>query len=221
MEVIPGIHWIEGINCNVYAIDGPEVAFIDTGMKGNAKKMLGYLTETMGRKPSDVKYIFLTHCHLDHIGSAAELRAATGAKLLAHVDDAEYISRKRIPPVPKGGMGLLFRLLGPLIRVKPFEIDGTLRDGDVVSGLKVVHVPGHTPGSIALYDARRKVLFAGDTLRYACGKVGGPPERFTLDAVQAHKSIERLKALDFDVLLGGHGEPLVGGAAKKVRELKL
>ena len=103
--------------------------------------------------------------------------------------------------------------------VPAFAVDGLLKEGDEVSGLTVIHVPGHTPGSIALYDRARKVMFSGDTLRFVGGKLEGPSEKFSADLAQARKSVEKLKPLDFDILLGGHGEPLKGGASAKVRML--
>ena len=104
------------------------------------------------------------------------------------------------------------------MKVQPFQIDLVLNDGDKIAGLAVIHVPGHTPGSIALYDPKRKVLFTGDTLRYRDGKVEGPPKKFTMDPERVQQSIEKLKSLDFDIMLGGHGEPLKHDASAKVRE---
>ena len=95
MEIIPGIHWIEGINGNCYLIDGSELTLIDTGLPRKAKKILGYITGGLGRKPGDLKTIILTHCDNDHIGNAFELRNKTGAKIAAHSLDAEYIAGRK------------------------------------------------------------------------------------------------------------------------------
>lgn len=82
----------------------------------------------------------------------------------------------------------------------------------------VVHTPGHTPGSISLYDPVRRLLFAGDAVRFVNGKINGPPERFTLDMQQAIQSIQKISQLDFDVMLSGHGEPLKPDASERVKE---
>jgi len=79
-------------------------------------------------------------------------------------------------------------------------------------------MPGHTEGSIALYDSKRKVLFIGDTLGCRDGTVQGPSKSVTMDMKQAYRSIEKLKGLDFTVLLSGHGEPLRSHASAKVTE---
>ncbi len=71
MEIVPGIHWIEGINGNCYLLVGTSLTLIDTGLPHKAKKILSYITETLQRSPSELKTIILTHFHPDHIGNAA------------------------------------------------------------------------------------------------------------------------------------------------------
>jgi glyoxylase-like metal-dependent hydrolase (beta-lactamase superfamily II) len=88
------------------------------------------------------------------------------------------------------------------------EPDLRLKEGDKVGRLTVLHTPGHTPGSISLYDKEYRALLVGDTVISRNGKLQGPPSQFTLDMGQAKASIERLSKLDFGVLLSGHGEPL-------------
>jgi glyoxylase-like metal-dependent hydrolase (beta-lactamase superfamily II) len=94
-----------------------------------------------------------------------------------------------------------------------------LQENDKVGRLTVIHTPGHTPGSISLYDPEKKVLFAGDTIRFVNGKLSGPQERFTLDMQQALQSVKKISRLDFDLILSGHGDPLKPNASEKVKEL--
>jgi len=218
MEIIPGIHWIEGITGHCYVVVNQELTLIDTGMPHKTKKILRYITDELQRTPSDLKTIILTHCDIDHIGNALELRNLTGAKIAAHPQDAEVIAGKKIRMTPKGGMRILFKLLGSLMRVKPFQVDILINDNDNLSGFSIFHMPGHTKGSIALYDAKRKVLFIGDTLGFRNGAVQGPSQSVTMDMKQAYRSIEKLKNLDFTVMLSGHGEPLRSNASTKVTE---
>jgi hydroxyacylglutathione hydrolase len=220
MEIIPGIHWIEGMNCNCYLIvEDEQLVLIDTGLPRKAKKIMAYITDNLHRKPKDLKLIILTHSHWDHTGSAQDLRKVTGTKIAAHKIEAEYISGRKHAPRPTGAIGLVFKLLSPFVKVRPFEVDTVLSDGDTIAGLRIIHVPGHTRGSIALYDPARKVLFPGDMLRYRKGTVEGPPEHFSYNMKQVRRSTEKLRSLDFDTMLGGHGGPLKKGAAKKVRKL--
>jgi glyoxylase-like metal-dependent hydrolase (beta-lactamase superfamily II) len=218
MEVTPGIHWIEGINGNCYLLVDESLTLIDTGLPRKAKKILRYITNTLHRSPSELTTIILTHFHPDHIGNAAQLRMITGAKLAAHSIDAIYIEGKRQRPVPKGAVGWILNALSPLMAVPSFTIDISLKDQDTIAGLLVIDSPGHTPGSISLYDVKRKALFTGDTLRYLNGAIEGPSERFSLDIVTARLSIQKFKDLEFNVMLGGHGDPLIQNATLKVRE---
>jgi hydroxyacylglutathione hydrolase len=222
MEIISGIHWITGINCNCYlVISDKQLYLIDTGMPRNTKKIMAYISDTLHRRPTDLKMIILTHSHADHTGNAQEIKRITGAKIASLREEADYIAgRKRLPP-PTGFLGVVFKLLYPFIKVKPFKVDTLLDDGDTVAGLRVLHTPGHTPGSIALYDPARKVLFSGDMLTYRKGTVKGPPDKFIWDLELTRRSIEMLKSLDFDVLMGGHGEILRKNASKKVRKVKI
>lgn len=218
MEIVPGVHWIKGITSQCYIVVDKELTLIDTGMPHKTKKLLRYITDDLQRTPSDLKTILLTHCDIDHVGNACQLRNITGAKIAAHQQDAEIIAGKKIRKTPKGGMSTLFKLLGSFLRMKPFHVDLLINDGDNLSGFTVLHMPGHTMGSIALYDSKRKVLFIGDTLRCKHGIILGPSKNVTMDIKQAYRSIEKLKNLDFTVMLSGHGEPLRKNASALVTE---
>jgi hydroxyacylglutathione hydrolase len=218
MEIVPGIHMIQGITAHCYLVDNTELILIDTGMPKKTKKILRYITDTLERTPSDLKTILLTHCDIDHIGNALELRNITGAKIAAHPQDAQVIAGKKMRMIPKGGMRILFKLLESFLQVKPFEVDSMINEGDTISGLTVLHMPGHTQGSIALYDSKRKVLFIGDMLGFRDGVVQGPSKSVTMDMEQAYQSIEKLHNLDFTIMLSGHGAPLRSDASAKVRE---
>jgi glyoxylase-like metal-dependent hydrolase (beta-lactamase superfamily II) len=222
LEVTKGIHYVDGSNANSYFIEeaGGSLTLVDTGIQPDGKKILGYLTAKMMRKPSDVKTIVLTHCHVDHVRGAATLKAATGAKVAIHEADADFVSGKTKYPSPGGMTGLLFALMSPFFRSPPVEPDIRLKENDSIGRFVVLHTPGHTPGSISLYDRAGKVLFVGDAVRYIKGKLQGPPPQFTPDMGQAKVSIERLSQLDFNVVLSGHGEPLKSNdAAQMLKEL--
>ena len=96
MEILPGIHQIDKVNCNCYFVkENDGWVLIDTGMPGNAKKILAYLSGTLHAQPSGIKTIIITHCHIDHIGSLSEMKKATGAKVAAHEADADFIAGKK------------------------------------------------------------------------------------------------------------------------------
>jgi glyoxylase-like metal-dependent hydrolase (beta-lactamase superfamily II) len=218
MEIVPGIHVIEGISAHCYLVDGPELTLIDTGMPRKTQKILRYITGTLQRTPTDLKTILLTHCDIDHIGNARELRSITGASIAAHPQDADIIAGKKTRQTPQRVMSILFKLLGLFLQVKSFPVDEIINNGDTIAGLTVLHLPGHTPGSIALYDPKRKVLFIGDTLGCKDGIVQSPPKSVTWEMEKVYQSIEKLQTLDFTVMLSGHGEPLTSDASVKVRQ---
>ncbi len=209
MEIVESVHQVEGVNGNVYLlIDGGGLTLVDTGFPNSTKDILGYIHK-INQQPSNISRILLTHCHVDHVGSAQELKQLTKAKVGVHQEDADFVAGLKTLPRPKGASNTSF------IPVQP---DIVLKENDKVSNLTVVHTPGHTPGSIALYDPMRKILFVGDTLRFIKGEIIGPSEQFTSDMHQAMRSIEKISRLDFDVMLSGHGDPLKTNASDKVKE---
>jgi glyoxylase-like metal-dependent hydrolase (beta-lactamase superfamily II) len=218
MEIVPGVHVIEGISAHCYLIDGPELTLIDTGMPRKTKKILRYITDILHKTPTNLKTILLTHCDIDHIGNALELHMITGATIAAHPLDADIIAGKKTRQTPQKTMSILFKLLGLFLQVKKFPVDKIIDEDDTIAGLTVLHMPGHTPGSIALYDPKRKVLFIGDTLGCKDGVVQGPPKSVTWDMRQVYRSIATLRTLDFTVMLSGHGEPLTSDASAKVKQ---
>jgi len=218
VEISNGIHLVDGTNANVYiVVNDNNLTIIDTGMPGQLGKILDYIKH-LGKKPSDVTKIILTHCHVDHIGNAFELKKLTNAKLYVHEKDAPYVSGKEKMPSPKGLAGAAFKVASPFFKVKYVEPDILLKENDVVDGFVVIHNPGHTPGSISLYSVDKKILFVGDELRYMDGKIQGPPEQFTPDMDLAIKMMEKLTKIDYDIMLSGHGEPLKPKASIKVKD---
>jgi hydroxyacylglutathione hydrolase len=218
LEIRKGVQLVDGSNANAYFVEDSDgsLILIDAGIQPNGKKILDYLATKMSRKPSDVKTLVLTHCHPDHIRGAAAIKRTTGSKVEVHELDADYVSGKSKYPSPGGAVGVMFSILSPFFRVSPVEPDVRLKDGDAAGRLTVIHSPGHTPGSISLYDKDRKILFVGDTARFLKGKLEGPPPQFTPDMAGAKRSMEKLSKLDFDVLLSGHGEPLDSKDAPKM-----
>lgn len=220
MEMIKGIHRIDEASANmahsnVYLVTNErELTVIDTGTPGNAKKIVDYIRK-MGFQPSNISTIILTHYHMDHAGSAKELKDITNAKVAVHEDDADYVSGKKDLPKPKS---ILVRTVSSFVKPAPVQVDIPLKDNSQIGRLTVIHTPGHTVGSIALLDKENKVLFVGDTLRFDGTKVTGPPESFTWDMAKAKESIGKISLLDFNVMLSGHGEPLASNATEAVKK---
>ncbi|WP_407286146.1 MBL fold metallo-hydrolase [Streptomyces sp. BP-8] len=211
---------------HVYAIALPDdgYALVDTGLPGSAPAILDALARIGGR-PERLRQIVLTHSHLDHMGSAADLVAATGARVLAGALDAPYIRGTAPEPVPaftatertlyEGIMADLAAAGVPPLR--PTAVDVELHDGDTLDGwpepVRVLHVPGHTPGAIALHLPGSRLLFPGDVI--GTGPDGGHavlgPGNVEREAAIA--AFRRLAALDdVDTVCVAHGEPIRTGA---------
>jgi hydroxyacylglutathione hydrolase len=220
MEVIPGIHRIDGVRgANAYlVIDEDEMLVVDTGMPGNAKRIAAYV-EGLGKNLSDIKFIILTHADIDHVGSAAELKRLTGARLAIHIGDAQILRGKESLKTFKGPVRFIAKPAMRLIPFRPAEPDIILSGDSEIEGFRIVHVPGHTNGSICVYKPG-KVIFVGDALRSdSSGNPKPPSGMASLDKAKARASLMTISALDFDTLLPGHGAPVVGDASQKVRNM--
>jgi glyoxylase-like metal-dependent hydrolase (beta-lactamase superfamily II) len=220
MEIISGIHRIKGIRgANCYLIiTGAKMLVIDTGMPGNGNKIINYI-KGLGKNPADINFVILTHADIDHIGSAAEMKKMVGVKLAIHAEDAPILSGKSGFKTVRGPLGVLFKLMTPLMRFRAVEPDIILGDDFEIDGFKVIYTPGHTKGSISLY-LPGKAIFVGDALRSdSSGNPRPPSKSLSTDMSQAKASLIAISELEFDILLPGHGAPVIGKASSKLKEL--
>ena len=140
-------------NCYiVFDNDSKEVIVIDPG--GEPERIAEELT-IIGA--DQIKYIFLTHCHADHIGGVQKLKELKGGKVLVSVDDSEGLYNKDINMCDYIGL-----------EMPPLDADALLKDGDVINvgklDFKVIATPGHTKGGLSLYCEKKQMVFTGDTL---------------------------------------------------------
>lgn len=105
------------------------------------------------------------------------------------------------------------------MKFRPVKPDLLLKEGDKIGSFQVIHTPGHTAGHICLYQPGR-LIFAGDALRSdKKGNLRAMSKQMTLDIEEAWKSVRKIAGLEFNILLPGHGAPVIYGASQKVRQL--
>ncbi|MFZ0803247.1 MAG: MBL fold metallo-hydrolase [Terriglobales bacterium] len=144
-----------------------------------------------------VKQIVITHAHIDHVGGAMKLRAATGAPILLNQNDQALLKMLDMQAAWCG-----MQSPGKVEIDQSIGAADTVKAGSLVAD--VIHTPGHTEGSVCLYFAREKKLIAGDTL--FAGSIG----RTDLPGGSMEKIIsslhEKVLALpDETVVVPGHG----------------
>jgi glyoxylase-like metal-dependent hydrolase (beta-lactamase superfamily II) len=225
LKLTPTTDSIPGLKVsNAYLVqaDSGELALIDSGMSGNAKRVYDFLT-VRGIDPKSLTLILLTHPDLDHSGSVWELKEkyAPNARVAIHEDDAPRLSGEKKLKEVKGATGLMMGIMGSFLKFHPIKPDIILKDQEMIAGLQTIHTPGHTQGSVCFYNEKEKALFSGDTLITDGNKnVIYSGKSMSYDLEMTKKSVaNKLKDLDFDLLFPGHGPPITSGASSKVKAI--
>ena len=231
MQIAKGLHRIGSDIVNSYLIVGADgVTIIDAGLPRYWRHLNSELAR-LGKTLDDVRALILTHGDTDHIGFAGQLSRETGIAAYLHpADDARAHLEVKKPssgwgPVKVGPLaGFMWYSatqgglkIPPAGRLQPVE-DGQVLD--VPGSPRIIHVPGHTPGSVAVHAPAVDALFIGDTMttrNVLTGATGPKPAPFTLEPKQAMSSLARLGELDATWVLPGHGPAWDGGASEAVR----
>ena len=191
---------------NIYLISSSrKTMLVDSGIGFQSEDTIASVRRMLGGRPLDI--MVLTHRHYDHVGGANAMIKAFGPKVYAGKDDA--------PPLREGDrastLGAQFG--GPL---EPMDVTD-LNDGDIIDmgehRMRVISTPGHTIGSISLFDEVTGALFTGDTV--FIGGVG----KWTYDtgsAEQLISSLKRLSGLKINGLYPGHGPTVPDGGNEHI-----
>ena len=204
MKITDNVTMLDSVKgSHVFLITGTENVLIDTGMPGNAPKIIEEL-KSLGVDIKSIAKILLTHHDVDHIGSAKALQDASGAALWAPAADIPYITGEQKRPGVK-------RVVSILMRTKAPKMTGTFDTRKDFGGIRAIAAPGHTPGHTIFHF--EDAVFAGDLLQTRGGKLSLLPGFMNWDKDAVRKSVDLLKTLDFKWLLPAHGDPARRDAA--------
>jgi glyoxylase-like metal-dependent hydrolase (beta-lactamase superfamily II) len=222
---------------NVYVIeeDGGGLALFDAGIgtrEGRDALLAGF--RAIGRNVGEVRRIFVSHGHIDHYGYARAAQEESGAPVHAHARDhdkltgrdrtaqrlalyAEYLTRLGAPPEALAHVRLHWqdaaRMARPIEHVEPLPEGTRLRFARFSA--EVLHLPGHTPGLVCLWDAQHRVLFSDDHLLERVSPnplldLEGQREPTHRALVEYVRSARRARELPAQLVAPGHGEPFSG-----------
>ena len=195
------IHQIGGKNfdSNIYLIIDKTIALVDAGTGMNFETVKQNLGK-FNLKPNDIELLINTHCHYDHVGGDINFIRSAGCEVAIHELEANLLREGN-------GVVTCADMFGE--KLEPIDVAIELREGSKIKlgelTLEVLRTPGHTAGSICLYEPKQRLLFSGDII-FSDGV--GRTDLPTGDTVALRNSIERLLKLDVQNIYPGHG-PLV------------
>ena len=186
---------------NIYLLTGEDPILVDAGTGMHHQDVLKWLSYTVRR--NKVGRIVLTHRHYDHTGGAAALAKELGAEVLMHPDDSPAVRGGD----PRQTLANMFGVAGQPVEVTDINEGQTLSTG--TSDFQIIHTPGHTSGSISLWEKDKRVLISGDTVFVGgVGRWDLPSGNFE----QLVGSVKKLLSLVPQEIYPGHGDFSQSGA---------
>lgn len=215
-QITEAIYFIPGQDdmipdSHVYLIGRPDsrdLTVVDAGLMGKGEYKIKSIRKT-GVQLTDIKRVIMTHTHLDHIGCLGEiLQAIPHAELWVHETEANFLEKGDERAVY--GMDMFQSMCQAQYRIQPgafaFQVHRKLEGKETLdlggTAWEVLHIPGHSAGSIGLYNSQDKILIPGDTVYadYAIGRF----DLYGASGAQLKESLMELAKLKVDILLPGH-----------------
>lgn len=208
------------INSFAFVEDDGSVTLVDCGLKRAPKKIVAALA-SIGKHPSDVQRIVLTHAHFDHAGGAARMVDETSADGVdVHADEAHYVRTGTRPPGDSASTAGRLLARAPWGDFTATPVAEELVDGqliDVAGGLRVLHTPGHTPGHISLLHPRSGVLITGDSIFNMNARMSWPTKLACTSFRQNVQTAHVLGEIEYAVAAFTHGPEIRDDAREQVR----
>jgi glyoxylase-like metal-dependent hydrolase (beta-lactamase superfamily II) len=181
--------------------DNDSVVLVDAGFTDADGALIQQALTRIGRSPADLSLCLVTHHHLDHVGGLKQLLSVADFPVLSHEREAEAI----------------FKTCG-------VRVARTVTDGERLSeggGVRIIHMPGHTPGSIAIFHEPSQSLMTGDAIFSAGEWLIVSPAYLCEDPQQARASVQRLIGLQIPIerVLVGHGDDVYSGVADQMSKI--
>ncbi|MFX0122525.1 MAG: MBL fold metallo-hydrolase [Candidatus Hodarchaeota archaeon] len=215
-ELLSGVTWLlgQGLDCNVFIIESQgDSLMIDSGLGlsfGGQKRSVEILEDIIINKK--INQILLTHGHIDHVGGIMALQSKLEVQVITSEIEAQHLK--------SGDSSYIEPFMGT--KCPPVDISQEVLEGDVFHignfSFDVLHTPGHTHGSISLWDGKNKILISGDTV-FPQGSFGRTDLR-TGNSEDMVKSLKRLSDLDVRVLLPGHMPPVISTNESPLNSIK-
>jgi glyoxylase-like metal-dependent hydrolase (beta-lactamase superfamily II) len=234
VQIGPSLYRLGSSLANSYLVeDGGEITIIDAGLPGYWADLPAALA-SMGRSLDDVRAVVLTHGDSDHVGFAERIRRERGIPVFVHEADAARARFEVRKPSTGWGPVKVRPLAGFLwytarkggLRIPPLTEVVTFGDAttlDVPGAPRIVHLPGHTPGSVAIVVPGVDAVFVGDamtTRSVLTGEQGPRLAPFTIEPNAALASLGRLESIEARWVLPGHGEAWGGGVDEALRRIR-
>ncbi|HZR80624.1 MAG TPA: MBL fold metallo-hydrolase [Candidatus Binatia bacterium] len=193
---------------------------VDAGFPGWAYAVLTAAASLP--QPNRITHVVLTHAHADHVGGASEIARVMGAEILCSEDERPYVEGRSLARAAHGIFPRALLAVHERIaqrRVERPRVDATLAEDERLLGLRVVSVPGHTPGQIGLVHEEDRVVLCADAVFHVEGRLGyDPVPGLTLDASAADRSLARIAELGVQDVVPSHGPAILGDAPDRIRD---
>lgn len=205
------VNWIEGrgFDSNIFLVRDETNLLVDAGTGKNFERVKQKL-EGFNIEPENLNVLVNTHCHFDHTGGDSDFLEISCCELMASEPATNALRKGDEKTTLAGNFGE---------KMEPLKISRILCDGDEIkmgeTTLTVVATPGHTQGSISLFEPEEKALFSGDTV--FCGGIGRTDLPSSRPAAMK-KTLEKLMKMDIEKIYPGHGPVVEKGGHKYIEQ---